>query len=677
MIHVDRRLPTPSLPSHTRRRAWSRRRRWIAALSILLILGAALATWRVLVIKGELQRGAAELNLAVAALTTKPLTQLSTADFEEGQRHLQNAEGYIRTAHQELEPWGPVLGLIGGDAAAVLPLTDVGLHGAEGGQEFYDSMKPLLTMYFKAGGADSVGMPGTPGLPEVSKPPGEQRTLQEFITLLRQAQPGLRAAREELNTALSTYRLIDRGALSGEVAEMADKLDRHIPELTQLDDAASVLLDVPDLLTSLTGMDGPKSYLVLAQNNDELRPLGGFIGTFGLLTVQNGQIVDHEFGPTTDSPDLTAPTEPCPATSPSWWIQFKLPVWECWDSQWTGDFPTMAQQAKWFYDHGGNAHAPVDGIIALDQTGTEMLLNALGPVSVPDYNEVVTGSNLRARIYYYRLKGKESGQGSLHKEFLASVFQAIVEQNLVQLSAAHLSALWGALTEAVAGTHLLFYFTDPLLQKQVAQFGADGAIRPASGDYLYVMDTSLQEKVWYSINERIDYSAIINQDKSVTGQATLSWTYPLEAVATDPAISNQVQRGHATPWLLDLTRIYLPERSNWTSMNSHYPTYFESEAGKLLVGTRVDLQAGESKQVRYDYQVPSVVQQEGDHSVYTLLVQKQPGTKAFPLGVHVTLPLGAQPLSTTPTATVSGQGVLTVDFETTLAADTTFTIGFR
>jgi hypothetical protein len=622
------------------------------------------------VLRQELKRGADELNLVATSFTTKGPLELESQDLEEGRRHLQQAEEALRAAREELAPWEQPLSLIGGDAGAVLPLTDVALNGAVAGQELYDSLKPLLDWI------QALRRDGSAG--SALGAPGGQKKISEVISLLRRAQPGLGRAREQIKSALVAYEGLDRASLSGEIAQMVTRLDKYAPQLHALDDLAGTLIDAPDLLASLVGSEGQKTYLVLAQNNDELRPLGGFISTFGVLVVRDGELVVHEFGTTINSPNLTPPSEPCPGASPEWWIQLKNPAWACWDAQWTGDFPTMAQQAKWFYEHGNNPYSPVDGVIALDQSGMGLLLNALGPVTVPEYDEVVTGSELRSKVYHYRLQGSETGHGSLHKEFLAAVFKAVVTQDLAALVGARAPYFIEALRDCVARKHLLFYFADPKLQAFVSKLGADGALRPTEGDYLYLVDTSLQEKVSSSISEQVEYTARIGLDDIITGEATVTLAYPQQAVASDPAISNQVKLGHATPWLLNLQRLYLPERTNWLSMQSNYPAYFDSEAGKLLVGTRVDVRAGETARVRYTYQVPAGVLREGERAVYRLLVQKQPGTREFPLRVRVELPPNRRLLGTIPEAKITTENEAAVlEYEVTLSADLTFTVTFE
>lgn len=631
------------------------------ACFLLLALVATVAGWRVYVIREQLLRGVHDLRVAAASFTGKPLLDVQASDFEEARRHLESAEESFRSARGELEPWQPVLELIGGDAAAVLPMADIGLHGALAGQELYDSLEPLLSWRQK--------------LSEAARPAG-QNGLREVLTLLRQAQPGLREAREHLATAISAYKRIDRASLSTDIAQMLAQVDEHAARLYELDEAIGVLIDSPDLLASLIGSGAQKSYLVLAQNNDELRPAGGFIGTYGMLVVRDGEVVAKEFD-SAQSPLLNPPSEPCPSTNPSWWVQLKNPVWACWDAHWTGDYPTLARHAKWFYDHGGNQYAPVDGVVALDLTAVELLLNALGPVSVPGYEEVVTGSNLRSVAYYYR----GTGGGSPHKKFVGSVFKAVIERNLAQLTPERVTALLGAMREAVAGKHLLLYFTDPNLQGYAARLGADGAIRPASGDYLYVVDTSMQGKVYNSISRQLEYYGRINLDGSVLGEATVTWTFPQEAATSDPAIVDLAENSGMMPWLRTMSRIYVPEASKWFSTDASaglaYPTYFATEGGKLLIGRQVDVRVGETRQLRYKYQVPVAVRSEGEQSVYQLLVQKQPGTKDTPLRVRLALPRGGQLLSTAPEARVIAGDETVVEFEATLATDTTFTVIYR
>src|SRR5262249_16877387 len=49
------------------------------------------------------------------------------------------------------------------------------------------------------------------------------------------------------------------------------------------------------VLPELLGAQGTRSYLLIAQNEDELRPTGGFISAAGMLTLEHGKLSSLEF----------------------------------------------------------------------------------------------------------------------------------------------------------------------------------------------------------------------------------------------------------------------------------------------------------------------------------------------------------------------------------------------
>src|SRR5438105_3096709 len=74
---------------------------------------------------------------------------------------------------------------------------------------------------------------------------------------------------------------VDAARLWGPLAPAATALATFDQHAGELDDAAAVLVELPALVRSILGMDGPRTYLILGQNSDELRPTGGFIGSMG------------------------------------------------------------------------------------------------------------------------------------------------------------------------------------------------------------------------------------------------------------------------------------------------------------------------------------------------------------------------------------------------------------
>ena len=146
---------------------------------------------------------------------------------------------------------------------------------------------------------------------------------------------------------------------------------------------------------SLLGAESPKTYLVLLQNNMELRPAGGFIGSFALVSFDGGRLVDISVSDVYSADgQLKGYVEP-PAPirdylgEASWFLR---------DSNWDPDFPTSAKRAEWFLDKEINK--AVDGVIAVDLELVKNILKETGPVYLADFSQEINSSNLYERTQY-------------------------------------------------------------------------------------------------------------------------------------------------------------------------------------------------------------------------------------------------------------------------------------
>ena len=62
----------------------------------------------------------------------------------------------------------------------------------------------------------------------------------------------------------------------------------------------------------MLGADGPRNYLITAENNSEIRACGGFIGSLGVMNVDNGKISLGDFEGTLRSSNGPKPRSPSP-----------------------------------------------------------------------------------------------------------------------------------------------------------------------------------------------------------------------------------------------------------------------------------------------------------------------------------------------------------------------------
>ena len=93
-------------------------------------------------------------------------------------------------------------------------------------------------------------------------------------------------------------------------------------------------------------MEGPRTYLVLIQNNHELRATGGFIAAVGRVTVDKGRMTALDFADsyTVYSDKSTYPLAPKPMQQ-----YMHIPLLLMRDANWSPDLPTTAEVARALY----------------------------------------------------------------------------------------------------------------------------------------------------------------------------------------------------------------------------------------------------------------------------------------------------------------------------------------
>ena len=139
---------------------------------------------------------------------------------------------------------------------------------------------------------------------------------------------------------------------------------------------------VNSLAEALTKNDNvEKSFLLMLQNNMELRPGGGFLGQYAVIKIKNGQVTYTYFEDANllDQRITAKVTPPYPFTR-----MMQLKKWKFRDSNFSPDFPTNVEKAKYFYRLAGK-NSNFDGVIAVNSDVLLDILKLTGPVTVPGY----------------------------------------------------------------------------------------------------------------------------------------------------------------------------------------------------------------------------------------------------------------------------------------------------
>ncbi len=460
-------------------------------------------------------------------------------------------------------------------------------------------------------------------------------------------------------------------------------------------------------LEGILGADGAKRYLVIFQNNAELRPTGGFIGSFALVDVEDGKVEKMEV-PGGGSYDLKGSLS-LRLSSPQP-LHLINPRWEFQDANWYPDFPASARQLSLFYGKAGGPS--VDGVIAVNATLMEKLLAAIGPVEMPEYDKVITSQN----FFFETQKEVEldyDKEENKPKKFIGDLAPKVL-QRVIDADRETMVKLAGSLEQALAQKDLQFWFSDEDTQARIAALGWGGEIRQTAGDYLYVVHTNIAgQKTDLAMKDDIEHSAKVLPDGTAIVTLTLKRTHGGQKGALFSGVRN-----------VDYVRFYVPKGSTLVEASGFAPpdpklfkiapedvgedaaiaeqergsrtdrasgTRVSEESGKTVFGNWIQTDPGQTSVVTVVYQLPpgtvriteedrgrlsSLYERLGDgpvtHLDYVLTVQKQSGANPAAFTSSVDLPRGYYVASQSPARTEDERGRLNASAE--LRSDMTFTV---
>ena len=382
-----------------------------------------------------------------------------------------------------------------------------------------------------------------------------------------------------------------------------------------------------------TLLTGNKKILVLFENNNELRASGGFMGTFGALSVKDGAITKINVSSIYDLDgqlnEKIQPPQPILNVNDRWFLR---------DSNWFASFPDSAKKISSFYEKEGG-ETP-DTIVAITPNLIQDWLKITGPIILPKYNITLTAENFVEQTQVATTLS-ENLPTNAPKQILADLVPILLQR----LSALDKSA-WPNVIQSIQDNlnnkQIAIYSRDSDTQTQLENFNWTGDLRESDRDYLSIVGSNLGgTKTDLFVDQQSSLTSTIGTDGTITNELTITRT-------------NKMPKLDKTNNLSYL-RIYVPLGSKLTSNigfdyknldytpNSDYKIDDDvlkiqknsvkdmvtgmtigEESGKTFFGNWLNLDGGETKTVKITYQLPFKV---SDIDRYSLMVQKQLGSQ--------------------------------------------------
>ena len=361
-----------------------------------------------------------------------------------------------------------------------------------------------------------------------------------------------------------------------------------------------------------------KNLLVLFQNNLEIRPGGGFIGTFGIAKIKDGHIQEFKTYDTgifdANIKEIIAPPYPITET-------MKVKSWALRDSNYSPDFATNAKKAEEFYALEGGTEK-LDGVIAVTTNVLTSLLKLTGPITLEDYPGSYSDENAILALEYQVEKAyDEQGIAKENRKSIINELANAIKEKTANLSIPQKYELFKILLDDLKKKDIQMYFSDSTLQAEIKKSNWGGLVDSEwKKDYLLAVDANYGAyKSDYYVKRSMDYSVDLTGENP---KVLLKITYNHTAK----------QRDFMTKDYLTYLRVYAPDGAWLDDVNSKNfeSPKFGNEFGKKYFGAIVRVPLGTEKTVTLEYSLPKNIKEN-----YNLKIQKQAGINDVPVAVHI------------------------------------------
>ena len=530
----------------------------------------------------------------------------------------------------------------------------------------------------RLGGDLTAALDSLIGSGQMNEPIGPR--LQNFVLYGRAAI----SDSKELNQTLKTIKV------KSLPTDYQQKFSDLKAQAVILQDGLSNFVNLAVGLDEFLGANMDKRYLLVFQNNNELRASGGFVGSYALVDLRDGKIKNIEV-PGGGSYDTEGGLKVLMAApQPLWLVN---PLWHFWDANWWPDWELSARNLMWFLEKSDGPS--VDGVITFTPTVIEKLLTVTGPIDLKEkYGVTITADNFwevtqsiiektgNPEVYASStdLGKKLTAEVKKNEDLLASQDKAkpkaiigdllgkIMETLPQKLDQANLLKLLKITDENLSAKQIMFYFSDSNLEQKMIDNGWAGKMRFAPNDYLSVINTNIAGgKSDRMMEETINHQITIQPDGTIIDNLTITRSHrgvrgePFTGVRNVDWMRIYVPSGSE---LLDASGWSVPDQSYFENPDpswkvNDYLTQTEGRAttsalsgtkiytenGKTVFANWSMVDPGKNTIITLKYRLPFKLKREEPKTGlvalvnrlfkqepvvydYSLLVQKQPGAKA-------------------------------------------------
>ena len=595
---------------------------------------------------------------------------LASGKLDQAKITIDQAQAKLATAAEFVTIWGKMANVIGLGQTA---------------ESFYEILL--------------VGQAGTNTLAHgvtIAKTAGQMLSKSDLNEAMVSIKPELSAIDQELGKVLAQWGTVSSlgskigpwvGLSEEKLEEVKNKIIKGRGFLSRTND----FIDVLPIILGQSGL-GKKTYLVVLQNSSELRPTGGFIGSYAIVNFDSGRFLDFKINDIYSADGqlrgrIAPPDEILHYLGqPSWFMR---------DANWAPDWPLTAKRLEWFLEK--ETGQKVSGVWAVSLPAVQKLLGATGELALRDLNQTVSATDFYSKAEFTSEINFFPGS-TQKRDFLGATAQALLEKLLSDTDKDWFS-ISQAIGQALLEKDVMLYFDDENIQKIVEKTGWSGEINAnhcgdAGTNCLMVVDANMgANKSNFFLSRKIVINSVISKDGVVENRVniqylnnspSLSWpggiykNYVRFLVPVDSQFSGfdlgDGRKAIVSPILTADALSKIPQDSFLVFKNFELSakTKTASDSAFLSFGAYFEVPVGETRTVSFSYRPGYKLNFENQKTNLPISILRQPGASVDKLDIIVDYPSFLQP-ETTEKALVLPQKLM---YNTVLSEDKTYEINF-
>jgi len=431
----------------------------------------------------------------------------------------------------------------------------------------------------------------------------EDAKRSEILNYIYESTPELNGMKANLELAVINLENIKKEKLANFLQEDFNKLSLASNEVN---DFLERIIPSFELLPIISGSPGESNFLFVMQNSEKVKAPANQIEVYGIMNIKNGKITNFE---TKSARQLDE------SVSDKFWFltpkliknNFGINRWYLGDANLSSDWPEAAKNIKWLFEKENKVASEklsinkIDGIILVTPAFLEGLLNYFGPINGIDTNN-----------YFSFIIEDGDKVGKLFQE---------IEERIYNLPSGELWSVTNIIQQSIYEKNILFYFEDEYYENLAKEQGWAGQIEDTTGDYLLVSDFSVVKDEANSLINKNIYYSVIEDSEEVFSKIFIDY-------------SNNY-KGNAYGSYKTYLRVYTPKGSELVRSEEIKIGEVDKyeEFGKTVFGILVEVNPGEINRISLEYKLPQGIKKMIQDGVYTLTIQKQPGSSVNKLTV--------------------------------------------